>query len=135
MSTIVRKRPKETRIVLPVFGNRVSSRLDCAETFILFVIQDGFIQKKEMIRLIYNTALDKINALLKMDIDVLICSGITEILDKKLNNSKIRVISWVQGEIDEIITQFITGDLDRDLHQLREKTSNQLKESLKYNSY
>jgi hypothetical protein len=39
-----------TRVAIPVFGTRISSRLDCAEIFVWVTIEDGAVKSRETFR-------------------------------------------------------------------------------------
>jgi predicted Fe-Mo cluster-binding NifX family protein len=98
-------------IAITVFGTRVSSRLDCTEGVLLVTIADCAVEKREQVRLVQTNPLEKINTLLQLGIDVLICGGVPEIYANKLRNSGVQVIPWVRGEAEEVLSQFLAGKL------------------------
>lgn len=98
-------------IAITIFGTRVSSRLDCAEGVLLVTIADGAVKKREQVRLVQANPLEKINTLLQLGIDVLICGGVPEIYANKLGDSGVQVISWVRGEAEEVLSAFLAGKL------------------------
>jgi len=98
-------------IAITVFGTRVSSRLDCAEGVLLVTVEDGAVKKRDQVRLVQTNPLEKINTLLLLGIDVLICGGVPELYANKLRDSGVRVISWVRGEAEEVLSQFLAGTL------------------------
>jgi len=98
-------------IAITVFGNRISSRLDCTENLILAFVDNGKVKRRENVRLFQSNPLDKIKALMELDVDVLICGGMPELCSYKLNQSQIRVYPWMRGDAEEILSQFLTGKL------------------------
>ncbi len=94
-------------IALSVFGNRISSRLDVAEKVMIIKVENNSIKTKEL-RLLKNMDTSKkLDELLQLNPDVLICGGVTELCKKKLNNSKIQVIPWVQGYIEDVLKLYL----------------------------
>lgn len=98
-------------IAITVFGTRVSSRLDCSEGVLLVTVADSVVTKREHVRLVPTSPLEKINTLLQLGIDVLICGGVPEIYANKLGDSGVRVLSWVRGEAEDVLSQFLAGKL------------------------
>jgi predicted Fe-Mo cluster-binding NifX family protein len=98
-------------IAIPIFGTRVSSRLDCAESVLLVTVDDSTVKKREQVRLVQTNPLEKINMLIQLGVEVVICGGITEICSNKFNDCGMQVIPWVRGEAEEVLSQFLAGKL------------------------
>ncbi|MEJ2657379.1 MAG: NifB/NifX family molybdenum-iron cluster-binding protein [Desulfobacterales bacterium] len=99
------------RIAIPVFENRISNRLDCCENIILYSIYRSKIQCCETVRLVQASPSEKLNMLLEMGIDVLICNGITAFYSRKLSEKNIQVIPWVSGEVKKVVNQYLNHKL------------------------
>ncbi len=100
-------------IAVPVFGSRISGRLDAAESVLLVSIENNRIKQKDKIRLVQKTGLEKVNTLIQIGPDVIICGGLTEICSSRLKDSKIKTIPWIQGDVDEILSNFLQGKLNK----------------------
>ena len=98
-------------ILIPVFNERISSRLDCTEYFLLIKINDNRIQNKETIKIIARNQLEKLNAILSMKPDTVICNGLTEIFKNEFLKNNIKVIPWVHGQYENVIQNFMKGNL------------------------
>jgi len=57
-------------IAIPVFGNRISPRLDYTVSMQLITIENGSIMSRETIKLITHSSLEKINMLIGLHPDV-----------------------------------------------------------------
>lgn len=99
-------------IAIPVFGSRISGRLDTAESVLLVTVENNKIKEKEKIRFVQKSGLEKVNMLIQLSPDVIICGGLTEICSNRLKNSKIKTICWTQGEVDDVLTSFLQGKLN-----------------------
>ena len=96
-------------IIIPLFENRISPRLDYAQHFQLLTHEHGKIQKQESIKIITNNRLERINRIIRLKPDTIICNGLTERCYVELTKSKIRVIPWIQGEIEETLQKYFSG--------------------------
>ena len=96
-------------IIIPIFRNRVSPRLDYAEHFELVTVENGKIQKQESIKIVTNNRLERINRLIRLKPDMIICNGLTERCYVELTKSKIGVIPWINGEINEALQDYFLG--------------------------
>jgi len=61
--------------------------------------------------------LRKIDKIFQLKPDLLICGGLTKLCDYKLSHSDIKVVPWVQGNAEYILSlclsnKFIDGDFD-----------------------
>lgn len=73
-------------IAITVFGTRVSSRLDCAESVLLVTVDNNTVKKRERVRPVQFNPLEKINMLIKLGVDAVICGGITEVCSNRFND-------------------------------------------------
>jgi predicted Fe-Mo cluster-binding NifX family protein len=96
-------------LAIPNFGQRVSPRFDYAESLQLVSIEESKIKNRETIKLLVHSNLERLNIVTRLNPDVLICDGISDLSREKLNDSKIKVIAWVHGEIDEILEKYMNG--------------------------
>lgn len=99
------------KIAISIFGNRVAGRLDCAELLLLAVVQDGQIKKKQIVRLLHTNPIQKINDIVGLSVNAVICGGIPEAYVSKLEANRVRVISWVRGEVDEVLDKYLKDEL------------------------
>lgn len=98
-------------IAMSIFRDRISSRIDAANEVLLLSLENGTIKKRETIRIIPSSPLDKIQQIIQLNPDVLICGGVTQSCDNMLKNSEISVIPWVKGNTEEVLNQFLGGTL------------------------
>lgn len=102
------------RVAIPVFGGRISNRLDCSERFVLATVDAGRVASRESIRWVRTGPTSLITLLIDMGVDVLICNGITGFISRRLARTGIRVIPWVSGDADTVLDRFARGQLPGD---------------------
>jgi predicted Fe-Mo cluster-binding NifX family protein len=96
-------------IALSVFGDRISSRLDVSEKVMIVKVENNSIKTKELRFLNGMDTLKKLDALVQLKPDILICGGITDLCKKKLSNNKIRILPWVQGDTEHVLRLYLDG--------------------------
>ena len=100
------------KIAIPMFDSRVSPRFDFASKVLIATIEGGrVVDRKEYS--MNNLNLIRRSALLKeQEVNVLICGGINNFSMRLLMGNGIEVIPMVPGEVEEILTLFINGNLN-----------------------
>jgi predicted Fe-Mo cluster-binding NifX family protein len=96
---------------MSIFRDRISSRIDSADEVLLISLENRTIQKRETIRIIPSSPLDKIRQIIQLNPDVLICGGLTQSCDNMLKNSEVSVVPWIKGNTEEVLNQFLDGTL------------------------
>jgi len=100
------------KIAIPIFGNRVSPRFDCAYRFLIVSTEKDRILDKENIVLGSINPIQRVNELANMGVDTLICGAINEFTFRMLTDKGINVIPWVIGNTDEVLDLFLSGGLE-----------------------
>ena len=98
-------------IALSTFRNRISSRLDSADEILILTLEKNQVKNSKTIRIIPSSPLDKIQQIIELNPDVLICGGLTQLCDRKLQNTQITIIPWTKGNAEDVFKQFIEGKL------------------------
>jgi len=96
-------------IAIPLFGSRVSPRFDCAQNFMLVTIKNGEMEKGDTVVLVQTNPLEKINTLIRLGVDVIICGGVSKFYEQLLEGEGVQLISGVRGEVNDILAQFMSG--------------------------
>ena len=110
------------KIAITVFQGRVVSRLESAKHLLLVTIEDEKIKSRELLQLKDEDPLGKIDVIFELKPDIVICGGLTNMCEYILRHSKIKIIPWVQGNVEYILSlclnnAFIQGYYDESKHQ------------------
>jgi predicted Fe-Mo cluster-binding NifX family protein len=103
--------PMIQKIAVSVFGNRVSSRFDCSENVLLVTLENGAVIQRQEIRWVHVNSLEKVHLLAQEGVSLLICGGLTETYASLLHDVGIHVVSWVRGEVEDVLLQLREGRL------------------------
>lgn len=85
---------------------------DAASRILLFDIADGRARHREERRLTRSDAFTRAAEFMKCGADVLICGAISAPLEAALTASNVRVIGFVCGPVEEVLTAFLDGRLE-----------------------
>lgn len=100
-------------IAIPIFGNRISPRLDCAEKVLLVEVEEmerKVLSSEEKVFQVAGVN-ESTDFFVSNKIDTLICGGISIEVQNSLMKNDIRIISWVTGESDKALDLFLKGEL------------------------
>lgn len=98
-------------IAIPIFGTRVSSRLDCSESVLIAITEARSVLRRHEMRWNDIDVPERVHRLGVEDVDILICGGLTSTCAHLLQKSKIQVIPWVRGNVEEVLMSFLHGNL------------------------
>ncbi len=98
-------------LAIPKFGERISPRLDYAESLLLVTVESNTIIKKENIKIIAHSNLERINLIIRLAPDIVICDGISDLTHTKLLEKNIKVIPWIHGTIKEVLKNYFDGKM------------------------
>lgn len=97
------------RLLVPVFNDRISSRIDCTECFKLVKIENNEVESVEQLKIVAKNQIEKLNSIVSLKPDVVICNGLTEYYANELSKNNIKVISWIRGDFNDVVHKVVTG--------------------------
>lgn len=102
-----------TRVAIPIFKMKVSPVFDsCTRVLLVDIENNREVDRKE----IYLDALsltERVTILLKTGVSVVICGGISDVMEKILIGSKIDLITRITGEIEYVLKAYLTRGIYR----------------------
>ena len=100
---------KAMKIAIPVFHNRVSPVFDWSSR-ILVIESDGSREiSREERSTTGTTPVMRVEYLVEMNVDTLLCGGISETMLAHVLARGINVIPWVTGDAEEVFSGFLDG--------------------------
>ena len=101
------------KVAVPVFHSRISPVFDVAHLCLLVELRDGAEAERQQLVLMGKLPQDRVSALRKQGVDVLICAGITGVTRVLAENAGVRVLSGVAGDIEKVLKAFRARGLDK----------------------
>lgn len=99
------------RLAIPHWQDRVSPVFDVASSLLLVEFEDGREMRREETRLVRTDPAGRARELADLNVDVLVCGAISAPLEAGWSSSGVRVISFVCGDVKEIVPAFLRGEL------------------------
>jgi len=90
---------------------RVSPVLDACTRVLLIDLQIGREVTREEIQVSGFSLLARVESLRKLNVDLLICAGISQQLYKMIREAGIELITGIVGDIEQVIAGFANGRL------------------------
>ncbi len=100
------------RVAIPIFRQRISPVFDtCTRVLLLDIEGHREVDRKE----IFLDALsrtERVAMLHKSGVSDVICGGISDLLENMLTATQINVFSDITGNVEDVVTAYMTGNLD-----------------------
>ncbi|MEW6236853.1 MAG: DUF1847 domain-containing protein [Candidatus Omnitrophota bacterium] len=97
---------------IPLFGDRVAPRCNCAENYLLAQIENRAIATKETIHLRCQDEWDLVDELIGLGIEIFVCGGIEREYQRRFEAKGVRVIGNVAGEANEALAALAENRLE-----------------------
>ena len=107
----------EIKVAIPRFGERVAPCFEYSATIAIFTLKSGQIVSQMDFKLESEEAFHRLRLLKDQQVDLLICGGIQERFEDIVKANNIKVISWVSGDVESVLRQFVEERLTQ--HNVR----------------
>jgi predicted Fe-Mo cluster-binding NifX family protein len=99
------------RAALTVWDGRISPVFDVSRKALILTVENGTETARRIEDIETPNAELKLDRLMELGVDTLICGAISEPLHYELSTRGVKVIAFVAGEVDEIVKTFLAGAL------------------------
>lgn len=99
------------KAALTVWEGRISPVFDVSREAVILTIEHGSVAARCSKTIDTPTATLKIDRLVELGVETLICGAISEPLHRELTARGVRVFGFVAGEIDEVLKAWLAGRL------------------------
>ncbi len=100
------------RVAIPIFRLKVSPVFDsCSRVLLVDIVNNREVDRKE----IYLDSLsltERLTILHKSGVTVVICGGISDVMENMIIGEKIELISNIAGEIEYVLKAYLAKELD-----------------------
>ena len=103
------------KIAITVWGNKISPVFETAEHLLLVDIVDAVEQNRELIKMNGLLPVQKITLLEDLNVQLLVCGAITRELESSFDANKVKIISFVCGNVEQLISAVSHGEPVRDM--------------------
>jgi predicted Fe-Mo cluster-binding NifX family protein len=100
------------KIAIPLFERRIAPRFDCAQSFLLAVVQNGELFECQEIPAEQWSPLERVKRLSDWGVNTLICGGIDKVSARGLILHSVEIYSLVTGVAEDALNSFLKGELE-----------------------
>ncbi len=101
------------RVAIPIFQNRISPVLDSCRHMLIIDIDQGAEMDRETVYMDEMSLTERCGIFAKLDVTMMICGGVSEVFANMLMGAGIHLLNGIAGEVDDVITAFFEGRLDK----------------------
>jgi predicted Fe-Mo cluster-binding NifX family protein len=99
------------RIGVPIWNGRVSPVLDAAEQMLVVEIGTGGSTTRRAVLLSPRSLPAQAARIGELSLDTLVCGAVSRVLAEMLESSGLRLVPWVAGDLEEVLSAVETGEL------------------------
>ena len=99
------------KVAIPRFEEEVAPCFEYSADIAIFTIRGRKVVAQKGFPLQSRDVFDRFRLLRDQQVKTLICGGVQDFFEDLLRANGIRVISWVSGNVDELLDLFIRGRL------------------------
>ena len=99
------------KVAMPIWGGRISPVFDAAGRLLVVQVEEGAEVDRSEVPLGEGSLPGTARHLSELGVDVLICGAISRALGDLLDDSGIRVVPWISGEPEPVLSAYLAGGL------------------------
>ena len=99
------------KVAIPRFEEKVAPCFEYSATIAIFTIEGKKIVEQIDFTLQSRNAFDRVRLLRDQGVDTLICGGVQDRFEDLIEATGIHILSWVSGDVEDLLTQFLGGTL------------------------
>lgn len=99
------------RVAVATMDERVAPCLEYCSTITVYQVDGARVVERLPIPVRSTDSFDRVRLLRDQRVSVLICDGLQAAYETALRASGIRVIPWVSGSVEDVMTLFLAGRL------------------------
>ena len=99
------------KVAIPRLGEEVAPCFGYCSTMAIFAVDGDRVVDQLDFPLRSREPFDRVRLLREQRVDTIICGGVQDIFESALKANGIHVISWVSGNVDDLLRLYLKGQL------------------------
>ena len=99
------------RIAIPIYNDSVSNVFDFAHRLLLVEIENGKEVNRFEVALESQLLPQRASQLKSLEVDVLVCGAISQVLANMVTASGIQLLPYVTGQVNDVLRAYLAGQL------------------------
>ena len=105
------------KVAIPLFGQRVAPRFECASAFLVAEIDSGGVVARQTYPLLHPSLPVRLRLLHSLGVEAVICGGISGFVARQFQAAGIRLFANVMGDAESALDLFVRGNLQQGWRQ------------------
>ncbi len=102
---------KAMKVALPVWNSRISPLFDTARNLLVAEVEEGDVLSRAEVRFEEYYPPRRVNKLVKLGVNTLICGAISRQFAAMLIGSGITIVPWMSGLVEDVLQAYLEGRL------------------------
>jgi len=103
------------KVAVATFGERVSPRFDCAQTFLVAMVDEGRLSQRQQLFASGWGPYERINRLVAFGVEAVVCGGVDRRSADLLESAGVKVYARRTGRIEDVLTSLFLENEHREL--------------------
>jgi predicted Fe-Mo cluster-binding NifX family protein len=99
------------KIAIPRFEESVAPCFEYSATMAIFTVDGMEVVDQIDVPIRSRVEFDRIRLMREHGVDTVICGGVQEVYEDMLRATGVRVVSWVTGNVEDLLHDFLRGRL------------------------
>ena len=99
----------KTKVAIPIWKNRISPVLDTANILLISEVEDNVECERDIVNIPLSNHQNRVKYFQSKQIDILICGALSHKIEIMLSAVGIKVIPWIGGDVEDIISAYLQG--------------------------
>jgi len=103
------------KVAVATFGERVSPRFDCAQTFLVATVDEGRFSQRQQLFASGWGPIERINRLVALGVEAVVCGGVDRRSAELLKSAGVKVYARQTGRTEDVLTSLFLENEHREL--------------------
>lgn len=106
------------KLAIPIWNNRVSPVFDTAKQILVLEVENGQAGMRQTLNMDRIPGFQRGEWLVRAGVTTVVCGAVSSSQEAVLHAAGMDVISWIGGDVEDVIFAYCAGRLDREELQL-----------------
>ena len=99
------------KLAIPIYNDNISNVFDFAHRLLLVDIENGKEANRSEVALESQLLPQRASQLKSLEVDVLVCGAISQVLANMVTASGIQLLPYVTGQVNDVLRAYLAGQL------------------------
>ncbi len=106
------------RVAFAIWNKRIAPVFDTAGEVLVVDVEKGGITDEFSLKISFSNVQEKTDQLKAIEVETLVCGAISRIAQAQVESRDIAVVSFVSGDIREVIQAWLSNEIEQDVYAM-----------------